>query len=257
VIHTHTDTVVCSAYTPQYTAFAGALANSLAVLGVPHRLYPYAGTRTETGWVAWMVNCHRTVDFTLRALLDHPAHPVFFVNADATFESYPRLFGELKRGPYDAAVYYMPDDGKLANGSIWLRNNGRVLAMWCEFLEMCRERLRLWLATEPEPDARPPQYVWEQTLLHAAFPALTKKYGLCVTTLPDAYCRIFDKDEQDAVDPVVMHWQGARQLGPNVRPSSEPVVEAFECPRARAPVGETPRRCICCRWGVCNAHDNL
>jgi hypothetical protein len=214
-------TIICSCYTPQYAGYAEVLASSVARLGLVHHFYPYPGTGDYEGWVAWMVNCHNTANMTLRALIEHSDTPVLFVDSDATFERYPALLDELEHGPYDMAVYHMPDNGALANGTIWFRNSERVLALWCDYVELCRERLFGWLATKPCAHERPPVRVWEQTVLNEVLPELVERHGVRLYELPDAYCRIFDRTAQNAPVPVIVHWQGSRQFGCYVLPGVE------------------------------------
>lgn len=207
-------TLVCSCFTPQYEDKALGLAQSLAKLGLDYKLYPYSGTFSYVGWVAWMVNCHGSMDMLLHALEDNADRPVLFVDADSTFEQWPKLIEEFEANEeIDAAFYWMPDNGMLANGTIWLRNDQKCRDFVREYTSLCNQTLTKWLDTNPSTTRRPDRSVWEQTVLQRHFNYLTKKHGIRWVKFPDAYCLVYDRQAQDHSDPVIQHWQASRDKG--------------------------------------------
>lgn len=180
---TETPFRVVSFYTAhnQYADHAARLRESLERHGVPHSLVPVDTTGS------WEATCAFKASF-VRDMWRQASEPIVWLDADATVEAPPRLFGAIDA---DFAAHKW-DGWTLAGGTLYF---GRG--------DLARTLIDRWvLRCEADPQT------WDQVHLHSAWCDVAASAPLRTVWLPRAYCQIFDKAKEDA--PVIRHWQASR-----------------------------------------------
>jgi len=174
-----------------YENSARIFIKSLERHGIPH----YIEGVDNLG--SWYKNTSYKPTFLLRMMEKFPDQCIVYVDVDAEFLSYPKLFDNYSTLTYvDIAVYvfdrscYTKSAGgfEVLSGTIFLKNNKKV-----------RDIVKKW----EELQAKSPG-VWDQKTLEKV---LNGKY----TTMPGEYCKIFDR-MQNITDPVIVHYQHSRRV---------------------------------------------
>ena len=118
---------------------------------------------------------------------------IVFVDIDARFHSYPKLFDELT---CDFAAHFRNwrhARDELLSGTLFFRINKRTRDLVADWIELNRQN----------------PTIWEQKNLQRAFKrAPTLKHA----NLPIEYCTIFDDSNRSKIEPVIEHFQASRKL---------------------------------------------
>jgi SAM-dependent methyltransferase len=167
----------------EYEQHAQRLRNSLLDFGVSHELHGI----DEFG--PWETICARKARFILDCW--HASEiAVVWLDADATVEQYPALFGQIDA---DFAVHKWRGS-EFGSGTIYFGKS-----------EPARLLLEQWvLRCEADP------VTWDQVHLQSAWCDVASVLPLRTEWLPRSYLQIFDA-QQEAL-PVIKHWQASRAL---------------------------------------------
>jgi len=140
----------------------------------------------NTRWKAKLIHAHLS-DF--EGLYD----AVVFVDIDARFHSYPKLFDDLH---CDFAAHFRNwrhARDELLSGTLFFRTNQR-----------CWDLVNDWVALNKQNPN-----IWEQKNLQRAF---KRASSLIHDKLPVEYCTIFDDPDRPKLKPVIEHFQASRKL---------------------------------------------
>jgi hypothetical protein len=173
-----------------YEGKAEFLRYSLEQYAVPYHLQPIE----DQG--VWYANTCYKPTFLLEMLEKFPGVNIIYVDVDAEFMMYPKLFdhfeGDVGVYLFDRSCYAKSEHGfEILSGTIFLRNNIEVFQMV--------ERWALECKSNPG--------VWDQK-------SLQKVLGDNYTKLPGEYCKIFDRMEW-ITKPVIVHYQASREVRKN------------------------------------------
>lgn len=182
-----------------YETEAKRLVASAGKLNVPLRVYEYPPAGT------WRENLNFKSESILRAMDEFPGTDIVFVDCDAIFHRWPKLFDELSAaGNYDIAAHFHPyrgsvNGGSLLSGTLWFRNGP-------EGRRLVEEWHRIGAAN---PDIR------HQHCLKLAVNELRAAgEPVRVYRLPREYTLIFDyyKGTTRPKAPVIEHFQASRRF---------------------------------------------
>lgn len=144
---------------------------------------------------SWFLNTNYKPTFLKRMLGKFPHVNIIYVDVDAKFFHYPKLFDELD---CDIAVHHLDRQKcwggnqrgrkEVLSGTIFLRNNDKV-----------KDLIRKW---EIECIKNPK--TWDQKSLEKIIPGDFYR-------LPGEYCKIHDKMNY-IKDPVIIHYQASRRM---------------------------------------------
>lgn len=167
----------------EYADYAERLRQSLTSHGVPHELHAVDATGP------WEVVCARKAKFVLDCWESSDC-PVVWIDADATIEQYPTLFGSIDA---DFAIHKW-DGYEFGSGTLFFAKT-----------ENAHHLLKQWvLRCEADP------VTWDQVHLQSAWCDVAATKNLRTHWLPRSYLQIFDgKEEAPAV---IKHWQASRAL---------------------------------------------
>lgn len=118
---------------------------------------------------------------------------VVFVDIDARFYKYPKLFDDLR---CDFAAHFRNwrhARDELLSGTLFFRTNKRCLDLVNDWIELNKQN----------PN------IWEQKNLQRAF---KRASSLIHDNLPIEYCTIFDDPNRQKIQPVIEHFQASRKL---------------------------------------------
>lgn len=177
-----------------YESAAKILIKSLESLDIPHHIQgiPILGD--------WYANTCYKPTFIKYMMEKHKPKSVIYVDCDAEFLRYPDLFENWSTLAYidvgvyvfDRSCYRKSAHGfEVLSGTIFLKNNKKVLNMVTEWEQECKNN----------PN------VWDQKSLEKV---LKGDYHI----LPGEYCKIFDRMEH-IKDPVIVHYQASRFVRKN------------------------------------------
>jgi hypothetical protein len=143
----------------------------------------------------WHKNTHWKAKLIRAHLIDLAGlyEAVVFVDIDARFYSYPKLFDDLR---CDFAAHFRNwrhAREELLSGTLFFRINKR-----------CLDLVEDWIALNK---ANPK--IWEQKNLQRAF---KRASSLIHDKLPIEYCMIFDDPLRPKIEPVIEHFQASRKL---------------------------------------------
>jgi hypothetical protein len=137
----------------------------------------------------WRMNCSRK-PFFIREMMDaHPEIPLVWLDADATVESTPTLFGEIDPEKFDIAVHFKGVE--LLSGTVWLSGGPGSVKL-----------VEAWMKLDDEKPL-----VFDQVNLRT----VVDRGGFKVFRLPKEYTFIFDLMKTDG-QVVVLHHQASRRL---------------------------------------------
>ena len=192
---------VVAYYTSKYSKEAEKLKNSLRFWGLRREIHLIG----DQG--SWQRNTQYKPVFLLKMLDACKPHPIVYVDADATIESYPDWFENLD-GCTDFSAHLRKKklgNVELLSGTIYLANNQKT-----------RNFLKHWMkVNEQHPD------LWDQKNLHTALLEHPKEEKLKFTEMPSEYCTIFDAMPEAGDSPVITHWQASRRLKHETRHNSD------------------------------------
>ncbi len=184
--------IVCAYYTvdTMYEQLVVRLKNSLEKFNIPNHIQPI----TNLG--DWHLNTSYKPTFLLEMLNKFPGRDIIYIDADAEFMAYPKLFEHLgcKIGVhyFDRSYHGRRQTGfEVLSGTIFLKNCDQV-----------KEMVHKW---EKECTRRP--YTWDQK-------SLEKVLSGNFLNLPEEYCTIFDTMKH-VKEPVVVHYQASRTVREN------------------------------------------
>lgn len=143
----------------------------------------------------WFKNTHWKAKLIRAHLIDLAEFydAVVFVDIDARFHSYPKLFDKLH---CDFAAHFRNwrhARDELLSGTLFFRTNQR-----------CIDLVEDWIALNKQNPR-----IWEQKNLQRAF---KRASSLIHDNLPIEYCTIFDDPERPKLKPVIEHFQASRKL---------------------------------------------
>jgi len=170
------------------------LRDSLYRFSIPHRIQPVLNLGD------WNKNTSFKPDFVLSMLERYSGINVAYVDADAEFKRFPKLFWTLPdQMKTDIAVYVFdrgeytksPKGTEVLSGTVFFKNTltaRDVVVRW-------KDRTQSHLSE------------WDQKSLEIS---LAGQYDL----LPPEYCKIFDR-MAFVKDPVIVHYQASRRVRRN------------------------------------------
>lgn len=135
----------------------------------------------------WELNCAYKANF-IREMWEISDCPIVWVDADATFEAYPALFGMIDA---DFAMHCW-EGWQTSSGTLYF---GKT--------DLAKQLLDAWVtrcAADPT--------LWDQTHLDSALADVCSINPLRCVWLPRSYLQIFETPE--AEPPVIKHWQASR-----------------------------------------------
>lgn len=185
-----TDFIVCSYYTAKtgYEKEALTLEASFRL----HKIEPYHIQRISN-LGSWQKNTHFKAKFIKMMLKQYPQMAIVFVDADAVFHSYPKLFGEIG---VDFACHFRNwhhRQGELLSGTLFFKNNGKMSRIVDE-----------WIAVNKQNQIKFEQRNLERVIRRNA-------HIIDIYKLPVEYCCIFDDDNRRQLNPVIEHFQASRK----------------------------------------------
>lgn len=170
-----------------YEELAKTFMKSCSKYNVPADIQPIYGKGS------WQRNTHYKPFFIKEMMAKHPDQAIVYVDVDAEFKMYPRLFDELN---CDCAVYELdhsefrrgPRAGKeVLSGTVYLGPTDRA-----------RKIVEDWIAAgDEQPGA------WDQSTLQQV---LNGNF-VC---LPPQYCQIYDY-MKEIPNPVITQYQASRE----------------------------------------------
>jgi hypothetical protein len=184
------DFVVVSAYTRNsgYEKEVENLIKSCKHVGLKET--DICGYETRGNWEA---NCQYKAEF-LKEKLDLHKKPVVWVDADAVFREYPKLFHELT---CDLAAHKRaPRQGRpieLLSGTLFFNHTDNA-----------KRIIDQWIATNKTSPK-----VWDQKTLQKVVEQNEGKLNF--ELLPPEYCKIFDLMKKQVENPVIEHFQASRK----------------------------------------------
>ena len=173
-----------------YEAKAAVLQKSLEKYRVPY----YLQRIEDRG--GWYANTCWKPTFLKEMLKKFPKHNIIYVDCDAEFFRFPKLFHSFKGNVgvylFDRSCYGKNAKGfEVLSGTIFLRNNEAVRLMIERWEFECKNNLN----------------VWDQK-------SLQKVLGDNYEKLPGEYCKILDRMEW-ITEPVIVHYQASREVRKN------------------------------------------
>jgi len=188
--------IICAYYTRNtlYEEKAKTLVASLNKFKIPYDV------RAIENLGDWYKNTGYKPTFLKQMLEKHPDKSVVYVDCDAEFLRYPKLFDNWSTLTYidvgvyvfDRSCYRKSAHGfEVLSGTIFLKNNTKVKEIVERWEQECKEHPRVW-------DQR----------------SLEKVLNGHFHPLPGEYCKIFDRME-DIKDPVIVHYQASRKVRKN------------------------------------------
>jgi len=145
----------------------------------------------------WSKNTNYKPTFLLQALKELKGLDIIWVDIDAKFNAYPKLFDDLEctiaAHEFDQRKYYGKHHvlKELLSGTVFLRNNDEALSVVQRWTEECKRK--------------PKQ--WDQKSLQTVV-------GENYYKLPGEYCTISGR-MRDIKHPIIEHFQASRKVRKN------------------------------------------
>lgn len=144
----------------------------------------------------WWKNTGYKPTFVKQMLIKHKPKSIIYVDCDAEFLRYPKLFevfeDDVGAYVFDRSCYKCGNGGtEVLSGTLFFRNNEKVMDLVCRWEEQCKKNPK----------------VFDQQSLEKV---LSGDFSL----LPGEYCKIFDRMDT-VVDPVIIHHQASRKVRKN------------------------------------------
>jgi SAM-dependent methyltransferase len=180
----------------EYAEHAARLRSTLESFHLEHELHPVR----DDG--PWEFLCARKARF-VRERWQASDVPIVWLDADATVESFPALFGQLDA---DFAIHKW-NGWQFASGTIYFGKTALAEGLIEQWVRRC----------EADP------VTWDQTHLQSAWCDVAVSQNIRTFWLPRSYCQIFDSSEEDT--PIIKHWQASRIPKSEGRVSGQPQLE--------------------------------
>ena len=192
--------IVCAYFTPGYKKHIKRLKNSLVQFNVPHDITPIEDKGD------WYANTQYKPVFLKQMLKKHHPNSVVYVDADAVFLKYPKLFDKLdSKSKVNIAVHIL-DHSKyrrsnhppeILSGTIFLRNSKEcsiIISKWEEVI-----------GNDPR--------MWDQVALSKVLRGYVPPFH---HVLPEEYVTIYDY-MSSVKNPVIKHFQASRESRRNIK----------------------------------------
>lgn len=166
----------------EYAEHARRLRGTLERFAIPHELQPVRSAG------AWEHDCARKARF-IRECWEKSDVPTVWIDADATVEAEPTLFGEIDA---DFAVHKW-DGWQFGSGTLYFGKTEAAKALLDQWVVRC--------------DADPA--TWDQVHLQSAWCDISACRTLRTYWLPRSYLQIFDSASHEPA--VIKHWQASRK----------------------------------------------
>jgi SAM-dependent methyltransferase len=167
----------------EYAEHAERLKASLEALNLPHEIVAF---RSDP---AWELTCAKKARF-VRDQWHASDVPIVWLDADATVEQYPTLFGAIDA---DFAVHKW-NGWQLGSGTVYFGRSN-----------LARDLIDQWVIRSTADPA-----TWDQVHLESAWCDISAKAPLRTVWLPRSYLQIFDASTQ-GLESVIKHWQASRK----------------------------------------------
>jgi len=143
----------------------------------------------------WYKNVNYKPTFIKRMMNKFPEYNIIYVDCDAEFLDYPKLFEEISDNIavhlFDKSHFHKSLKGfEVLSGTIFLRNTNETYKLVEKWEEQCRKHPRQW-----------DQKSLEQ-ILNGNF-----------YDLPEAYCKIYNTCP--IMNPIIVHYQASRKVRKN------------------------------------------
>jgi hypothetical protein len=175
-----------------YESYAKSLILSLKCFNnIPYEIVPIK----DQG--SWDANTHYKPIFLKEMLKKYYPNSVVYVDVDAVFCQYPKLFDELDKTNYLPIAVHILDHSKyrkncnrkeMLSGTIFLKNTKETQGILDEWIVECKKDPKLWDQKALEIVLKDKQYF----------------------TLPEEYCCIFDT-MSSVKEPVIKQFQASRE----------------------------------------------
>lgn len=177
---------VVSMYTPNtpYEEQAETLVNSMKEFNIDYKIYEIENTGK------WVKNCQKNSEILMQAMMQYRDHDIVYVDCDAQFMQYPKLFDDLECDIAYHEINY-PDRVQLCSGTLFVKQG---MIAW--------ELIMKWDELNKTNELFDDDNL--QTILQTY--DIGDRY-----ILPEQYCSININRIQKGIDPVIKHWQRSRQ----------------------------------------------
>jgi len=177
----------------QYEQLSRNLTKSCNDLNLPLFLKPIE----DLG--SWAKNTHYKASF-IQECLGKFQNNLVYVDVDAIFRSYPKLFEDLNCDIAYRTENFRWRSNEALSGTLFLRNNDRVKSFVQSWIDLNNEN----------PADRLKPSTWEQVNMQKA---VLKNRGIKYYNLPPQYTYIFDhtKSLYPDIIPVIEHFQASRK----------------------------------------------
>jgi len=169
-----------------YEDYAQMLVKSLKQYSIP---YYIEGTENLG---SWLKNTNYKPTFIKEMLIKFPKHNIVYVDCDAKFLRYPKLFEEIEK---DIAVHLFKGI-EILSGTIFLKNKISSYELVKRWEELCRKK----------------PHQWDQK-------SLAEVLGKNFYKLPVAYCQILNKKkrikDRQLASSIIVHYQASRKVRNN------------------------------------------
>ena len=172
--------------TPLYRPNATAWEENLKQMGIEYDLFEVEDRGD------WTRNTKYKPEIILQALDKYSDMNIVYLDVDARVYKFPELFNSIT---HDIGMHWLRKRGQkeFLSGTMFVQNN-----------QTNRDLMNEWIAEAAADKKRPDQQVLQRIIER-------KENSIDVVGLPDAYCKIFDR-QKSCTDPVIVHYQISRQL---------------------------------------------
>jgi hypothetical protein len=143
---------------------------------------------------SWALNCGMKPSVIARAMEEWPDRNILYVDIDARIKNTGRVWAQFSDMDSDFAAHWL-NGNELLSGTLFFKNDERT-----------RQLVNHWIAAQAEaPEVK------DQETLASTLQTYAKLLKIKVTRLPANYTRIFDRKEQEGVEPYIEHSQASRK----------------------------------------------
>ena len=144
----------------------------------------------------WYKNVNYKPTFIKKMMKKFPEHNIVYVDCDAEFLGYPKLFEEIEDNIavhlFDRKHFNKKCEGfEVLSGTIFLRNTDETYRLVEKWEEQCKRKPRQW-------DQKSLEQVLHGNFYH----------------LPEEYCKIYYA-KHGAKNPIIVHYQASRKVRKN------------------------------------------
>ncbi len=172
-----------------YEDHAELLVKSLVKYDIPYYVEGIDGLGS------WVANVNYKPAFIKRMMNKFPKYNIVYVDCDAEFFGYPKLFGKIQTNiavhRFDRSHFYKSLSGfEILSGTIFLRNTDETY-----------ELIERW-----EKECKRHPHRWDQKSLEKVLDGFYN--------LPEAYCMIYNITHK-IERPIIVHYQASRRVRKN------------------------------------------